>query len=249
MTRRDSEPQIPPAKAHTVPLPVKQRPAKVEADEPAAPVERAPEETEQMQTSHMPLDAVDREIADEADRLLQGGVSVESPVQEEYVPPAQIEAAADAVIPAAVEEAASSDGMHVAATPVTDAAHALAPTDAPPPQPQAQSQPQPAPQPETHSPAPAEPQPETQVEPEPEPVNAQLAASSEPEAEVADKPQRPSWLTRAARMAVAAVIGLLVVINAPLRFLPEPARTIFNWFAASLLLWVPAIWFIALYVI
>jgi hypothetical protein len=223
--KSQSDPLDPPAKAHTVPLPPKPKPAAKETAEEPAPQKPAPVAVEPVQGHAMPLEAVDREIADEADRLMEGGEALAGDVHGEHVPPVQAGQVEDPVTPATADaplqdDAAMEKGEQVPEqiedAPAMAAANVVEP---------------------------AQPQP-----PQPMPDNASVPAD-EPEQPAASQPTGPSWLTKVVCAAVAAVKAMLLVLNYPMRLLPDSAKTFFNWFAISLLLWVPAIWFIALFVI
>jgi hypothetical protein len=100
------------------------------------------------------------------------------------------------------------------------------------------------------------------VPPAPGPANAPLDPAAPPHhappATPRTAPASPGLDVRAGRSrrdgaaarpkpSKSPLIAVLATFNYPLRGLPPPARRIVGWIAASLLLWVPIVWLIAIY--
>lgn len=231
LSRSHSSPVVPPAKAH--PLPVPPSKATTSEDESASEQTAAPGADDGAHIT--PLHLMDQEIAEEADRILQG----EQPCEGETP---------DDLAAVVVADEMEEQFERVEAT-------AEEPQPEPDPQPErpmAVEQQEPAAEEESGSAPVAEVAVVRHPPHETPSANEPAEASPQPAEEQKTLPVvqvRSGALARMMSMVVAAIITLLVVINFPTRIVPESARVIVNWFALSLVLWVPAVWFIALFVV
>lgn len=210
MADSDSDPLVPPAKRQTITLPRKPKPLTPGAPEQTAP-EPAPVAIEPIQNLTTPLEAVDKAISDEADRLMEQGAPPPEPSEQEEA--TVIRGQADQEQPEDSSRAPAAEPSADQA-PLVPAVEPIAPAD------QAEA-----------------------VQLQREPAGGQV--KDEP----GGSQLRQSLFKRVFGAIIAAITFVLWVFNAPVHMLPDRAKTVVNWIAISLLLWVPAIWYIALFVI
>jgi len=89
---------------------------------------------------------------------------------------------------------------------------------------------------------------EASSEPVAEEDTTQRKPSATPEATTPAKSAQPV-LAKFFRCVSNVIVSVLVVVNFPVRCIPQSIRPVFNWFALSLLFWVPAIWILAMFVV